>query len=396
MASTRVLLYKHKVLKNKKHPILLQLIKDRKKKTISLGYSAYPKEWNEKTNLPNNKHPNSKWLTNFIRKKISEADDIRLELEGTGKPFTLNDWAKKLKNQQEVISVFGFTQELVDRLRKQGKEGNARVYENTLNVFKEFRNNKDLTFEELDYGIIRKYEDYLAEKGNKTNSISVHLRTLRAVYNKAIKEELVNEGYYPFKNYKIKQEETPKRAVTKEDIDKIKALKLDKGSTLDHIRDYFLFSFYMRGMSFVDLAYLKVKNINNGRLEYARSKTKQKFSIKIIDPAMAIINKYNTLEDPDDYVFPIIQRPGKEDLDYRNALRLFNNKLKDLAKQAKISTTLTTYVSRHTWATVAKRMGVSTAVISEGLGHDSEKTTQIYLDSFENDVLDDANELITQ
>lgn len=147
-------------------------------------------------------------------------------------------------------------------------------------------------------------------------------------------------------------------------------------------------------MSFIDLSFLKIRDISEGRLQYARKKTNQKFSIKITPEAENIIKKYSYSSDPNSFIFQIIDRKGQEYLDYKNALRLTNKKLKIIGEMAKCSIRVSTYVSRHSWATIAKRAGVSTAIISEGLGHDSEKTTQIYLDSFENKVLDDANEII--
>jgi integrase len=155
-----------------------------------------------------------------------------------------------------------------------------------------------------------------------------------------------------------------------------------------------MFSFYNRGMNFADMAFLKVSNIESGRITYYRQKTGQRFSIKITDKTKAIIDKYNDLNNADSYLFPIIYREGKEYLDYKNAMRLMNKKLKKISEILNLDIPLSTYVSRHSWATIAKRSGISTAVISEGLGHSTEEITQVYLDSFENDVLDDANELI--
>jgi integrase len=149
-------------------------------------------------------------------------------------------------------------------------------------------------------------------------------------------------------------------------------------------------------MSFIDIAYLRVGDIHKERIVYSRRKTGQKFSIKLTDEAWAIIRKYNDLNDKDSYIFPILSRSQKEYLDYRNAMRLTNKKLKTIGQMIDCSIPLSTYVSRHSWATIGKRAGLSTSIISEGLGHDSEKTTQIYLDSFEDDVLDNANELITR
>ncbi len=221
------------------------------------------------------------------------------------------------------------------------------------------------------------------------------MRTLRAILNHAIKMGLVESNNYAFQNFKIKSEPTQKRAIGKDDINRITSLNLSSRPDLVLPRDLFLFSFYMRGMSFVDIAYLKVSNINNDRLTYKRKKTKQKFSIKLNDKSNEIISRYNNLKNKKNYIFPILLRKGQEYLDYRNAMRLMNKKLKDIGDLVTLNEPLSTYTARHSWATIAKRMGVATAIISEGLGHDSEETTQIYLDSFENDVLDDANALIT-
>jgi integrase len=244
--------------------------------------------------------------------------------------------------------------------------------------------------------MLKNFEEYLQRKNLKINAISFHMRTLRAVYNRAIKEGFAKQELYPFKAYTIKREKTTKRAIVKANISELKALDLSNSPDKDQARDYFLFSFYCRGMSFVDMAYLKVSNIIGDRLYYSRNKTNQKFTIRITPQIAEIIQKYNDLKDPDSYIFPMIKNPeGDIYTQYRNAMRLTNKKLNKIGKELGTPIPLTTYVSRHSWATIAKREGIPTAVISEGLGHESERTTQIYLDSFENEVLDNANDLIT-
>ena len=161
-------------------------------------------------------------------------------------------------------------------------------------------------------------------------------------------------------------------------------------------RDIFLFSFYMRGMSFKDIAFLRVANIVGDRIYYSRQKTGQKLNIKLTDRAMEIIRKYNNLTDRKAFIFPIILFPGKNEFSqYKNSYRKINRRLKTVGSILGSRVPLTTYVARHSWASIAKRSGIPISVISEGLGHDSEKTTQIYLDSFENNVLDAANEMVT-
>lgn len=395
MASVKVILNRYKVNNDGSHPIVLQIIKDRRKKVLWLGYSAKLSQWDSEKNLPKRNHSNSARLRNLILSKLTEVEGIFLDLDDSGKPYTAQDVIDKLTIDERSDNLFVFTEKEIEKMKFLGQKGNAAIYQNTLNVYKNFRDEKDIALKHIDVRELNKFKDHLISKGSMPNTISFHLKTLRAIYNRAIKAKAVSENLFPFKNFPIKIHSTEKRAIQKEDIDKITLLNLEVRPDLVLPRDLFLFSFYMRGMSFVDIAYLKVSNIHGERLTYERKKTKQKFSIRLTEKAKEIIKRYNDLKLKKSYIFPILQREGQEYLDYRNAMRLMNKKLKDIGVLAELEEPLSTYTARHSWATIAKRMGEATAVISEGLGHDSEKTTQIYLDSFENDVLDEANERIT-
>lgn len=396
MASIKILLKKIENPKDGKFPIILQILHERRKKIVSLKHYIEPEFWDDKKGLPVAKYPNASKLSRLIRNKTNEAEQIILDFENEGKPYTVDDIAFKLTEGAKSDMLFLFTEKEISRLVRLGKVGNSKVYQNTLNVFREFRDHKDIPLKNIDPKLLHEFQDYLLEKGNRINSISVHMRTLRAIYNKAIKVGAVKDDYYPFKKFSIKTEKTAKRALRKEDIDKIRSLDLGKDYELNKARDIFLFSFYNRGMSFIDIANLKVKDIVKDRINYSRQKTGQKFSIQVTAQSKEIMKKYNDLTNLESFIFPIILRKGNEYLDYRNAMRLINKKLKKIAEKVEIEIPLTTYVSRHSWATIAKRMGISTAIISEGLGHESEETTQIYLDSFDTDVIDDANAKIIE
>jgi len=391
MTSIKVQLNKNKVLKDGRHPIILQFLKDRKKKVLYLGQAASKDEWIEEKGLPSKKHPYHNKLGNFIKGKVAEANQITLEFESKNKPYALEDVVKKMKGQTSSEYLLDYFDSIIARLGKQGKRGNEIVYRCTKNSLQKYIG-RDILLADISNRFLNEYEEFLISEGLKINSVSVYLRTLRAVINRAIKEGVLDEEYYPFRKHTIKSEATVKRAISKEDISRIRDLELKAHSTLDMTRDFFMFSFYNRGMSFVDLAYLKKSNIQKDRIVYTRKKTGQKFSIKITEQTKDIIYKY--AKEDFDYIFPIIKRPDNEFLDYKNAFRLMNKKLKEIATMAGIDADLTTYVARHSWATIAKRSGIPTAIISEGLGHETEETTQIYLDSFENKILDDANELI--
>lgn len=394
MISVKLQLYTHKTLKDGTHPILVQILKDRKKKTISLGYSATVAQWNKNQNLPNSKHPNQQLLSRLIKLRINEIQEIILDFENKKKNFTLDDICNKFRKKDTTDTFIGYADRLINDFNRIGKIGNAKVYKFTRDTFLKCQQNQQIKLVDINYKTINDFENYLIEKGNKINTVSVHLRTLRAIINKAIKEEIIDRSLYPFKEIKIKNEKTRKRAVNKDIIKKFENLDVSKEENLQLYKDIFMFSFYNRGMSFVDVAFLQVKNIENNRVIYTRKKTGQLFNIKITDKTKEIIGRYSKLDDPESYIFPIIQRIGNEYLDYRNAMRLMNKKLKKLSELLKLDVPLTTYVSRHSWATIAKKSGISTSIISEGLGHESEETTQVYLDSFDTDVMDDANDLI--
>lgn len=393
MASAKIFLFTHKTLKDGDHPVVLQLIKDRKRKIVSLS-TAFENEWNFDKEIPNTKHPNVKELRSLIRKKKNSARRAIIELDDFGKPYTVDDIAEKLDFVKHSAMFGEFSDKLITQLKKSERFGNARAYQDSKNAFIEFNKKKDIDFKNITNKKLRQFENSLIEKGLRINSISFYLRTLRAIYNKAINEELVNQKYYPFKNYKIRKEKTLKRALSKEDLKRLSDADLKNKFELELARDVFLFSFYNRGISFIDVFYLNRKMISNDRIEYRRRKTNQLFSIKLTDETKEIINKYNGTCDGD-YIFPVISEED-EYRSYRTGLRLLNKRLKKIGESLEFEIPLTSYVARHTWATIAKRAGISTSIISEGLGHDSELTTQIYLDSFENKVLDDANDQITR
>lgn len=409
MASVKVRLKTDKILSDETHPIVIQVIHNRKRKVFYIGYSANKNQWDTEKNLPNNKHPEKNLIKSKIKNAVFDIKSIILEFENKKQRFTLEDIERHYKNKSSDESFFAFCDRLINSLKDTGKIGNASVYQSCLDSVKDFVDERKINLDEIDYSFVKKYQEFLeskeitVKKGTKeeykkkltVNGISFYLRTLRAIINKAIKEGLIDETSYPFKNISIKSQKTRKRAVNKDVIKMVEELDVSKEENLQFYKDLFMFSFYNRGMNFVDIAFLKVKNIESGRVNYTRQKTGQQFSIKITEKAKAVINRYNDLKNPESYIFPIIYRKGKEYLDYRNAMRLMNKKLKKISNLLNLDVPLTTYVSRHSWATIAKRSGISTAVISEGLGHESEETTQVYLDSFENDVLDDANELIT-
>jgi site-specific recombinase XerD len=277
------------------------------------------------------------------------------------------------------------------------KLGNASCYEQAQAFLDRYAKEKELYFDDINYKLLKHLEAKHLSKDHSLNSLSFYLRTIRATYNRAIKEGVAKRDEYPFTQYSIKETKTTKRAIHKTDIEKIRDLLLKEGTYIWHARNYFMFSFYNIGMNFADIANLKINNIKDDRMEYVRAKTGKTYSVKLTNPSKDILAFYIKDQEKDDFIFPIIKRESLEDQmkDLGNERKLFNNALGTIAGEAKIKSKLTSYVARHSWATIAKDLNVPISVISEGLGHEDIKTTQIYLDSFDANVIDDANALIT-
>ena len=248
-----------------------------------------------------------------------------------------------------------------------------------------------MTFQELNYALLTKFETAHLKKGNSYNGLAVYLRSIRAIFNTAIKIGLVERELYPFLNYEIKTVKTRKRAISFEAIQRIENSQMYSSDSLYYARNLFLASFFLRGISFSDLAHLKVGNIIEGRIHYQRKKTDKPYSIKITEEVQQIFDLYMVGKEKDEYIFPIIKRSSAREQykDIQDARKRFNKKLKELAELCKIEDDLTSYVSRHSFATRAKNLGIPIASISDMLGHENIKTTEVYLDSLPDDLLDD-------
>lgn len=403
-SSIKVLLYESKKLKNGEFPIMLRIIKDRKTKYLSLGVSCSKDLWNSQENIPKSKHPLYKELLNKINRKKLEASKLLLDLDNSEKDYSAELLQTKLKSQHlGKRTVFQYFDDIISRLEKTNRIGYSNVFRATKNSLSTFRNKVDFEFSDITTSFLSKYEESFYRRGCMPNSVFVHLRTLKTLINSAKKDEIIKTEFDPFKNVsfaKFRRIKTAKRAISKEEIHSIIKLDLDKDSSLFNSRNYFLFSFYNRGINFIDIAFLRWGNINKERLNYERRKTKESFSIGLLEPTKEMLDYYKkqSYYVPNGFIFPILTEKYKtsKSIDYRidRMLKIVNTDLKTIAKMAKIETKLTTYVARHSYATILKRSGISISMISESLGHESEKTTKIYLDSFENLVLDEANKSI--
>lgn len=403
MPSVKILLRTSKVLKNGEYPIVLRVIKDRKAKFIYTGLSCAKSLWDFKANKPSKKHPNKFELDLFISSKMAEAQNVILELENNNKEYSSEHIKRKYRISNKKMTVFNFLDNIIEDLMKVNKIGNANVYKDCKRALSRYRKGVDLNFNDIDVSFLKKFERSFLERNVTGNSISVYMRSLRSVFNRAISEGYCKKELYPFDEYKISKlmTNTNKRALTREQIQKIIDMDLSQFPELIDAKNIFLFSFYNRGINFTDIAMLKKENIQNDRLHYVRAKTGKSYNIYLLEPAQVILDYYFDFfeQSKRGYIFPILdKRKHCTAIQIDNRIekmnKIINKKLKIIGTKIDLKLPLTTYVARHSYATIMKRSGVPTSIISESLGHDSERTTQIYLDSFENEMLDNANKAI--
>ena len=294
--------------------------------------------------------------------------------------------------QNPAESVYGFAEQLVQSMKALGRDRTAETYAVTLNSFKRFCRMDDLSFDQIDSDLIEAYEAYLKRIGAQPNTTSFYMRNLRAIYNRAVEKDLVVQAN-PFRHVYTGVDKTVKRAITLADIRRIKELDLTVNPAQALSRDIFLFSFYTRGMAFVDIAHLKKRDLRGGVLSYRRRKTGQQLFIKWEKCMQDIVDKYKSAGSP--YLLPLIDHNvGDERPQYLSMSHKINRHLKRIGQQAGISIPLTMYVARHAWASIARSRNIPLSIISEGMGHDSESTTRIYLASLDNSAIDNANSII--
>ena len=395
MATIKAILYKSKTYKDGKHPVMIQIIHNRKVRKDSINVRLFEEEWNFNTSLPKRSVQNNKEIIRLIRMKIAEAEKTLFNIEASKNNYSINELSTKIRRQKKIISFNEKCQQIIDEMKNANRIGNAASYKTALGSLNNFTKNKQLLFTDIDYGFLKKFEDYHLGNGNTINGFNVYMRSIRAVFNRAIKEDIISTEIYPFRHYQIKQKKTIKRAISKDEMQKIVDLQLEKESLLWHTRNYFLFSFFTIGMSWIDMALLKQDNIDNNRIYYKRSKTGKEYNIKVNDKIKEILNYY--IEKSNKYVFPIIKRDENETdkrKDIKNNLKLYNNRLRKIGEMINSNSKLTSYVSRHSWASIANFSGIHIGVISQGLGHEDIKTTQTYLANFDYSDIDDANDNI--
>lgn len=399
MASVRVK-FRPSSVSGKEGNIYYQVIHNRVVCPIRTDYRIFESEWDDGASTLSYPTPVHAERRNYLQSVENhiEWDIKRLKIiialfDRRHECYTTDDIVTKFSRQAKEQSLFTFMQEAIGQLKRLNRIRTSETYAATLSSFMKFREGQDILLYEVDSDTMMLYEAWLKGKGVCPNTISFYMRILRAVYNRAVEKELV-EQKHPFKHVYTGIDKTVKRAVPLKAIKRIKELDLRLKPHLDYARDLFLFSFYTRGMSFIDLAYLKKSDLQNGFLTYRRRKTNQQLTVKWEKCMAEIVAKYNDCSTTQ-YLLPIITNPlVDERKQYRNAIYRVNTALKEIARMISLPMPLTMYCARHGWASIAKSKNIPLSVISEGMGHDSEETTRIYLASLDSNVIDQANSLI--
>jgi site-specific recombinase XerD len=388
--------------KDNTFPIIFRLIHLGKSTSIATGYYVEKRYWDTAKKEVKNSYPDTfsvARLNTVLLKERARANDILNKLADQRKLrfLSLKELRDKITTKAVYDSFFDFGEQLVEELKALDRVGTAKSYQVTLSVLKGFTNGVDLKFNEVNLDLLERFHKYhMDKKGNSLNGLSCYMRNIRALFNRGIKAGIIEHEAYPFIHYQIKTEPTAKRALDITGIRKIVNLELSKSDPLYNYRNYFLISYMLYGIPFIDLAFLKLRDIQDGRLKYKRKKTAKQYNIKLTDQVVELLSNYTEGKGPDDFIFPFIHRKSLDHQykDLHRARRLYNLGLREIAKKCQIQQQLTAYVARHSFATQAMLQDVPLQAISEMLGHTSLTTTQIYLKSLPSNILDDYNEKI--
>lgn len=387
------------------HPIHLQIIINRKNQLVSTKKYTSLRNWDSKTQSVKKGHPQAQAINPLLTTIRSEIDYFILSAGRQNLATSFDDLkaiVRRLTGVQEkkpTQKLLEYFQQQVENLKGKGRLGYAETFTHTHNSLRAFLKERDIELASINLEFIKRYEEYLINRNCAVTTRSVYLRTFRTLWRNAMKGSLVSETHYPFKEFefgKYNNPRTKKRAITSQQINLLASISIDpQKDTYINARNYFLFSFYCRGINFTDLASLKWENVKNNVLHYTRAKTKEEFIFSLHPKAGEIIEYYRNIEGNSDagYIFPILYKRHKTLQSIRDrkkkVLARINKNLKELAQRVGIEKELTTYVARHSYATVLRRNGFSNEDIGRSLGHDSGKTTKIYLEDIGDPMFDE-------
>ncbi|MGB5370239.1 MAG: site-specific integrase [Flavobacteriaceae bacterium] len=401
MVNVKTILRKKK-LSNGNYPVCLRITKDRKSKYFKTIFNANEDEWDHNAGKFNKRNLNYLQNNRLLHKFQDRALKIIGELNIERDDFSLDDFEKKYRVESNPVeqNIFYFWDEIIGEMISAGRTGNARANKDTFHSLHLFNKTTRLTFKDITPTFLSKYEVFLRSRGGSDGGIGVRMRAIRALFNFAIERKIVQEELYPFRAYKVSKLKGKglKKALSIKQIKKIVSLDLKKHPLLTNSRNYFVFSFYTRGMNFADMMKLEWNAVDDDKICYTRSKTKGNFMVKILPPVREILNFYHKYSLDTKYVFPILLKddltPSQLENRKHKTLQRYNKDLKEIAQICGIDKNISSYVARHSFANCLKQKGVATDIISESMGHQNLTITQAYLKELDSTVLDEASELL--
>lgn len=395
MASVKVK-FRPSAIMDREGTIYYQIIHERIPRQLLTDYHILSSEWDEKrasiSSIKSGRNAFLNTIKEHIRWDIDLLNKIIRRFEDESSAYTSDEIIEEFKRSSSNNSLFNFMKREIARLKNNGKIRTSETYQATLRSFMKYRQGSDMHLGSITANIMEGYQAWLHQQGLSPNTISFYIRIIRAIYNRAIEEEII-EDRHPFRRVYTGVEKTAKRALSLATIKKIKSLELSLCPKLQFARDIFILSFMLRGMSFIDMALLKKRDLKNGQIFYRRRKTGQQLIIQWTKEMQEVLDQYpaNTSE----YLLPIIKNSTSNiRYVYKNVGEKINLRLKKIAEMVGVNIPLTMYVARHSWATIAKAEGIPISVISEGLGHQKESTTRIYLSALDTSIIDKANDKI--
>lgn len=401
MASVKLLLNRDRALRDGSYPLVFQLIQNRRKRLIYTSFRLFPEEFDAVRGKvlggPGSRR-GEREVQRMNRQLSQQRRSIESHiaaLEARGSGYSVEEIVFRYRADHGGLGLLHYMDVQIERRRQAERYGMEAALRHTRASLAAFIGLRAVRLADVNARFVREYEDFLLRRGVSHNTICYYMRNLKSVWRQAVDDGCVPAGVHPFEHVRSKPRKTVKRALDRLSLRRIHDAEFPANSRLEFARDLFLFSFFSRGMPFVDIIYLKKNSVGNGVISYRRRKTGQWLHVSLTPQLKALIRKY---ANESEYVFPVLQGTDGRDLhrQYRLALERVNRYLKRIALECGVSVPLTTYVARHSWATLARESGAPVAVISEGLGHTSEKTTQIYLKEFDRRIVDRVNAVVSK
>jgi integrase len=397
----KTILWKHKKAANGEHEIRLRLTLYKEVTYLNTGFTSFEKNWDAENGCPKSSHPNFKLIIKKIQDLVEEINfEVRLLLKNGVDVFSLTELKNKIKapiKKNGRAKILEFYETIIGELENEGRIGYSKIFRSTKDNLKKFMKNIDKTFMSFSKNDFQNYEKFLLENLDHESTISVYIRTFTRLWNIAIEKGACPKEHHPSKYLKFKayrRFKTKKRAVSSDTIKAIENLKFENLSRMYRSQQYFLFSYYARGINFIDMAKLKFnENIKGNEMTYIRSKNKRRYQYKLHPKALTIINNFEKLFIKSDagYIFPILDSrhdsPKKIDARIDSALKDLNEDLRKIATEIGLEKHLTSYVARHSFATTLRHKNVNLSIIQEALGHETELQTMTYLEDLDDSII---------